>query len=81
MTNAVCGVIAEYDPFHLGHAHHLTEARRQSGATCVISVMSMHFTQRGTPALLTPHSRARMALENGADIVLGLPVAFSVRDA
>ncbi len=81
MTNAVCGVIAEYDPFHLGHAHHLSEARQQSGAACVISVMSMQFTQRGTPGLLTPHSRARMALENGADIVLGLPVAFSVRDA
>ena len=77
----VCGVIAEYDPFHRGHAWHLKEAREKSGADYIICVMSMSFTQRGMPALLCPHDRAEMALRCGVDIVLGVPYAFSVCDA
>ncbi|MBQ4074414.1 MAG: nucleotidyltransferase family protein [Clostridia bacterium] len=77
----VCGVIAEYDPFHRGHAYHLEQARAQSQADYIICVMSGSFTQRGMPALLPAHARAEMALRCGADIVLQLPYAFSVREA
>ena len=77
----VCGIIAEYDPFHKGHAWQIQQARELSKADFVICVMSMSFTQRGMPALLSPHDRARMALMSGADIVLGVPYAFSVCDA
>lgn len=77
----VCGVIAEYDPFHKGHAHHLACAREKSGADYIVCVMSGSFTQRGMPALLPAHIRAEMALKNGADIILQLPYAFSVREA
>ena len=78
---AVCGIIAEYDPFHRGHERHLLLAREMSGAEYVICVMSGSFTQRGLPALLPAHARAEMALRCGADIVLQLPYAFSVREA
>ena len=78
---AVCGVIAEYDPFHRGHARQLAIARRETGAEYVIVVMSGSFTQRGMPALLPAHERAEMALRCGADAVLQLPYAFSVREA
>ena len=77
----VCGVICEYDPFHKGHAYHLKKAREQSQADYIICVMSGSFTQRGMPALLPMHARAEMALRCGADIVLQLPYAFSVREA
>jgi len=77
----VCGIIAEYDPFHRGHEWHILRAREKSGADIVLCVMSMYFTQRGMPAILSPHARAAMAVEGGADIVLGLPTAFSVCDA
>ena len=77
----VCGVIAEYDPFHRGHERHLRLAREKSGADYVLCVMSGSFTQRGLPALLPPHARAEMALRCGADAVLQLPYAFSVREA
>jgi len=77
----VCGIIAEYDPFHKGHEYHISEAKKKSGADYIICVMSMSFTQRGMPALLCPHDRAEMALRCGADIVLGVPYAFSVCDA
>lgn len=77
----VCGVIAEYDPFHRGHERHLRLAREKSQADYVICVMSGSFTQRGMPALFSAHDRAQMALSCGADIVLQLPYAFSVREA
>lgn len=77
----VCGIIAEYDPFHHGHARHLRLAREKTGADYIVCVMSGSFTQRGMPALLPPHARAEMALRCGADAVLQLPYAFSVREA
>jgi predicted nucleotidyltransferase len=77
----VCGIISEYDPFHNGHEHHIALARAQSNADYVICLMSCAFTQRGMPALFDIQTRARMALLSGADIVLGLPFCFSVRDA
>lgn len=76
-----CGIIAEYDPLHNGHAWHIEQARKASGAQLIIVVMSCCFTQRGMPALLSPHARAEMALHAGADIVLGLPFSFSVCEA
>ena len=72
----VCGIVAEYDPFHLGHAYHLNSAREQSQADFVVCVMGCAFSQRGTPMLLGPHTRARMAVLAGADVVLGMPFLF-----
>ena len=77
----ILGVIAEYNPFHLGHAHHLQLAREAAGADYVVVVMSSCFTQRGDAALLSPSDRARMALACGADAVFALPAAWAVRDA
>lgn len=79
-TMRICGIIAEYDPFHNGHAWQMAEARRLTGADYIVCVMSGCFTQRGMPALLPPHARAEMALRNGADIVLQMPVSFSLGD-
>ena len=77
----VVGVIAEYNPLHLGHAHHLAEARRLANADAVVVVMSSAFTQRGDAAILSPADRAKMALSAGADAVFALPAAWAVRDA
>ena len=77
----ICGVIAEYDPFHKGHERHLRSAREKTGADFIVCVMSGSFTQRGMPALLPPHARADMALRCGADVALQMPYAFSVREA
>ena len=77
----VCGVVAEYNPFHSGHAGHLAEARKRSGADAVAVVMSGCFTQRGEAACLSPAVRAEMALAGGADLALLLPAAWAVREA
>jgi len=73
----VAGIIAEYNPFHLGHAYHLSEARCLTGADYVVVVMSGDYVQRGEPALFDKYTRTRMALQGGADLVIELPVAFS----
>ncbi len=71
----VAGIIAEYNPFHNGHAYHIAQVRR-AGATHVIAVMSGNFVQRGEPAILEKHARAEMALYGGADLVLELPMPW-----
>ncbi len=76
----VCGVIAEYDPFHKGHERHLRLARQATGADFIVCVMSGFYTQRGMPSLLPADVRAKMALLGGADVVLQLPAAFSLRE-
>ena len=75
------GIVAEYNPFHNGHAYHLKEAKARSGADIAVAVMSGWFTQRGDAAILPPRVRAEMALKSGADAVFLLPTCWSVRDA
>ena len=75
------GIIAEYDPFHNGHLYQMQEARRCAGADYIVVAMSGDFIQRGEPALLDKWTRARMALQAGADLVLELPVRVSTGSA
>ncbi len=75
------GLIVEYNPFHNGHKLHLERAKKLSGADVSIAVMSGNFLQRGEPALLNKWKRAEMALKNGVDIVVEMPVYFSNQSA
>lgn len=77
----IAGVIAEYNPFHLGHAYQLEETRRQTGADLVVAVISSSFVQRGAPALFDVHVRAHLALLGGADLVFALPAANACQSA
>jgi len=79
---AVAGIIAEYNPFHRGHAWQIAELRRRLGAdTAVVACMSGNFVQRGDFAVLNKHSRAEMALRGGVDLVLELPTPWSAATA
>lgn len=77
----VTGIVAEYNPFHNGHLYHLEQARRVTGSDAIICVMSGNFVQRGEPAIVNKWARARMAIAAGADIVIELPVTFSLQSA
>jgi predicted nucleotidyltransferase len=70
----VSGIIAEYNPFHNGHAYQLEKAKKETGADYLIIAMSGDFLQRGVPAMLDKYERTKMALLSGADLVLELPV-------
>ncbi|MBQ0027378.1 MAG: nucleotidyltransferase [Lachnospiraceae bacterium] len=76
----ISAVITEYNPFHNGHKHQLSEIRK-NGSDYIIAIMSGDFTQRGEPAICDKYTRTRMALENGADLVIELPVIYATADA
>ncbi len=79
---SICGIISEYNPFHLGHAYHLAETRRRLGAdTVLVCAMSGNYVQRGDFALLDKYSRAAMAVECGADLVVELPLPAALSSA
>ena len=73
----ITGIIAEYNPFHNGHLYHLSKARQVTNADYIVVIMSGDYMQRGTPALLDKYTRAQMALQAGADLVLELPTLFA----
>ena len=75
------GIIAEYNPFHKGHAHQLQELRRAYPEATLLVVMSGDFVQRGTPAIFSKFHRAQWAVMGGADIVFELPSMFAVSSA
>ncbi len=77
----IAGIVAEYNPFHRGHAYHIAQTRAATGCDYVIVCMAGHFTQRGEPAILSKWDRARMALSCGVDAVFELPALFAVRPA
>ena len=72
----ITGIIAEFNPFHNGHKYLLEQAKGLK-----IVAMSGNFMQRGEPAIVDKWTRAQMALENGAELVVELPFLVSVQAA
>ncbi len=77
----VTGIIAEYNPFHNGHAYQIRQIKEEHGSDYVVVVMSGDFVQRGECALVDKYARAKMAVLSGADLVLELPVFYSTASA
>lgn len=76
------GIVAEYNPFHRGHAWHIAETRRRLGGEApVVCVMSGHWVQRGECALADKWLRAALALDRGADLVVELPTPWAMASA
>ena len=79
---STAGIVAEYNPFHRGHAYHIAQTRRRLGEeTGIVCVMSGHWVQRGECALTDKWSRAALALAGGADLVLELPTPWAMASA
>ncbi len=75
----ITGIIAEYNPFHNGHAHQIEKSRAFSDN--IICLMSGNFTQRGEPAIADKWQRTRLALSGGADLVIELPFLYAIQSA
>ena len=76
------GIVCEYNPFHNGHAYHITRALQELGADeGVVCVMSGDFVQRGEPAVYSKYARAEAACRCGADLVLELPLPWCLASA
>ena len=75
---SVCGIIAEFNPLHTGHKYLLDKAKEYGTVVCAIS---SNFVQRGDTAIFEKRIRAKSALLNGADIVVEMPVLWSMSTA
>lgn len=75
------GIIAEYNPFHNGHAYQIAEAKKITGADYCVVIMSGNFMQRGVPAIMDKSLRIQSALMCGADLILELPVHYATGSA
>lgn len=80
MSN-VLGIVAEYNPFHNGHLHHLIESKKITNSDYSIAVMSGNFTQRGDVSIVDKWIKAQMAIENGVDLVIELPTLYALSSA
>lgn len=77
----VLGIIAEYNPFHNGHLYHLENSKKLTGCDYTISIMSGNFTERGSTSLIDKWEKTKIALSNGIDLVIELPVLYSISSA
>lgn len=78
----ICGIVAEYNPFHKGHLLHIKNTVENiKDCTDIICVLSGNFVQRGDPALFNKYIRTEMAIKNGIDMVLELPVEYATGSA
>lgn len=77
----IIGIIAEYNPFHNGHAYQIKMIKEYLQADYVVVAMSGNFVQRGAPALIDKYARTEMALSCGADLVIELPVLWATASA
>lgn len=76
----VCGITAEYNPFHNGHLYQ-TAVLREQGFTHIVAVMGGNFSQRGTASALSKKAKAKAALDSGVDLVIELPVCCCLSGA
>lgn len=78
----VIGVVCEYNPFHRGHLLQLEKARASlEGESCLVCAMSGDFVQRGEAAVYDKFTRAEAACRCGADLVVELPLPWSLSSA
>lgn len=77
----ITGIIAEYNPFHNGHRYHIEKTRSATKCDGIIAVLSGNFVQRGTPSIIDKWTKTNLALLNGVDLVIELPVLYSLSSA
>ena len=77
----IVGIIAEYNPFHNGHVYHIQNTKEQTGADCIVAVITGNFTQRGNSSVVNKWEKTKMAIAGGADLVIELPTIYSISSA
>ncbi len=77
----ILGIIAEYNPFHNGHLYHLETSKKLTNCDFSVAIISGNFTQRGSTSIIDKWSKTKMAIQNGIDLVIELPVLYSISSA
>ncbi len=77
----ISAIISEYNPIHNGHVHHIRRTKEITDSDAIICIMSGNYVQRGIPSIIDKWNRTKAALECGADLILELPVIYSLSSA
>lgn len=77
----ITGIVVEYNPFHNGHLYHINKTRELTNCDAIVAIMSGNFAQRGIPTIVDKWTRTKMALMNGVDLVIELPLIYSLSSA
>ncbi len=77
----IIGIIAEYNPLHLGHIYQIKKTKEQFPNSLIILITNSSFTQRGEVSILTKWDKTKLSLENDIDIVIELPFAYATQSA
>ena len=75
------GIIAEYNPFHIGHEYHINKIKELYKDYVIVLVMSGNFTQRGDVSIIDKWKKKEIALKAGADLIVELPFPFATQSA
>ena len=76
------GIVVEYNPFHNGHLYQIEKIREKFGnEALLVVVMSGDFVQRGEFSFFNKWEKTEVALKNGVDIVVELPLYYSIQNA
>lgn len=73
------GIIAEYNPFHLGHLYQINKVKEMFPDSIIIAIISTHFTERGDISILTKWDKTKICLEHNIDIIVELPTLYATQ--
>lgn len=77
----VIGIIAEYNPFHLGHLYQIRKIKEMYEDSIIVAIVSSSFTQRGEVSVINKWNKTNVILDNGVDIVIELPFLYATQSA
>ena len=75
------GIIAEYNPFHLGHLYQINKVKEMYPDSIIIAIISGHFTERGDISIINKWDKAKICLDNQIDLVVELPTLYATQSA
>ena len=79
--NKIIGIIAEYNPFHLGHIYQINEIKKLYPKSTIIAIISPSFTQRGDISIINKYNKTTICLENNIDLVVELPYPYATQSS
>ena len=77
----IIGIIAEYNPFHLGHLYQIKKAKEMFPDSIIIAIISTNFTQRGDISIINKWNKTKICLDYGIDLVLELPTLYATQSS
>ena len=77
----IIGIIAEYNPFHLGHLYQINKIKELYPDSLIIVIVSSTFTQRGDISIINKWDKTKIVLEHNIDLVVELPIFYGINNA